>query len=410
MAQKPITFKQLGISLDDIVVHLQDKAIVKTKIVEKQIIKEVDPDVIKKLVANQIALLPTPAPTIDEKIVNKLIANQIASQELTKPEVTRQSVKKLIANQIVSLPAPTIDEKIVNKLIANQIASQELTKPEVTRQSVKKLIANQIALLPTPAPTIDEKTVNKLIANQIASQELTKLEVTRQSVKKLIANQIASQELTKLEVTKQFVKKLIANQIENQPIQTPINHIVEKIDIPAVKHLVSIEVQKHLSDSLSTRLDNQAIVELVTEEVQKHLPKPPKVFEPIPANLDEHKLWATQEIDGASSIVRSKFITVAPGQESLYAEKVDEATDYIADGATDLSMFPLLRAEVNGTGKTTDEVVDGILSSKSQWIAVNAQIEEIRLRAKTTINSVDVISDEEVDNIKNQAITLLQAL
>jgi hypothetical protein len=254
MAQKPITLKQLGISFDDIVVHLQDRDIVRT--VEKQVIKEVDP-----------------------ATINKIVSDYLASQ-------------------------PTINEDAVRQIINDEITKQELHKPEVTTQFVKKMIAGQ-----------------------------------------------------------------------------------------------------------SANFNEQGIKDLITLEVQKHLPKPePKQPECIPANIDEHKLWATQEIDEASSNVRIKFITVAPGQESLYAEKVDEATDYIADGATDLSTFPLLRAEVNGTGKTTDEVVDGILSSKSRWIAINAQIEEIRLRAKTTINSADAVSGEEVDDIKNQAITLLQTL
>jgi len=540
MAQKPIRLEQLGISLDDIIIHLQDKAIIQEKIVEKEIVKEIDPalmnrlidkqlalrptmdeETVNKLVAKRLALQPAPAPTINENDIKKIINKEIVRQELTKPEVTKQSVNEMITEKIANIPTiapvnrivekideqavryfvaeelrirapappsildektveklvvaefdkrPEVTTQIVNQLIADEIARQELTKPEVTEQSVNQMIANEITRQELTKPEVNVQSVNQMIAEQIANipefepintvvetvdeeavkylvakhlrdnalildektvteiviAELDKIpteqpeviiaqpEMTAEVVNQLVADEITRQELTKPEVDVQSVNKMIAEQIANIPVVAPINTIAETIDEAAVNHLVTVGIQEYFNrfpqTSTTAIIDEQVVIDLVAIEVQKHLPEPEPIAapEPVPVNLDEHKVWAKQEIDEVASTIRAKTNTIVPGQEALYAEKVDEATDYIADGATELSTFPLLRAEVNGTGKTTDEVVDGILARKSQWIAVNAQIEEIRLRAKMNIGSAT--TDEEVETIKNQAITSLQAV
>ena len=211
----------------------------------------------------------------------------------------------------------------------------------------------------------------------------------------------------------------IAVHMQDRPIikkEVVEKQTVKEIDVEAVKKLVAEEVAKQPTPKQEAvtkvvkEIDEQAVASLVAAEVQKHIPEEPKIVAPKPANLDEHKQWAKRDVDDVAATVRSKFITVVPGQEALYAEKVEEATDYIADGATDLSTFPLLRAEVNATGKSTDQVVDGILARKSQWISVNAQIEEIRLRAKMVIDSDEIALGDDIDDIKNQAIARLKEL
>lgn len=293
MAQKPIRLEQLGITLDDIVVHLQDKAIIKREVIETQIVKEID----------------------------------------------EGAVERLVAEHIANISIPTVND--ITQIINEEIASQELTKPEVTNQSVNDMIVAHLATIP--------------------------------------------------------------------PI-TPINQIVEKIDLNALKFYVAEELKKHQRPT-PPPVDTNSLQEMIASEVQKYIPEEPSPIEDVaPTNVDEHRVWANHKIDDAAASVRAKFVTVAHGQEALYAEKVDEATDYIADGATTADDFPLLLAEVNGTGKTPEQVVDDILTKRSQWISINAKIEEIRLRGKTVINSGDITTNEEIENTKNQAITQLMKL
>lgn len=101
---------------------------------------------------------------------------------------------------------------------------------------------------------------------------------------------------------------------------------------------------------------------------------------------------AKAAVDAAAESVRTKYITPGAGQAMTYAEKSDEAADFVAANyPSDLSMYPFIQAEVNATGKTASAAADDILARKSAWIAVGAAIEEARLAGKM---SIDTAADE----------------
>jgi len=130
-----------------------------------------------------------------------------------------------------------------------------------------------------------------------------------------------------------------------------------------------------------------------------------------PSDIAGRKLYAMCDIDDAASQVRSNIVMPMFGQESLYIEKSEEAIDYTTSGyPSDLSNYPLIKAEVNATGITAQAVAESILTKKGEWISSNAVIEEIRLRGKAEIRSEDVNSIGEIDSIKEQTIDLLNNL
>ena len=130
-----------------------------------------------------------------------------------------------------------------------------------------------------------------------------------------------------------------------------------------------------------------------------------------PTDIEERKLYVMRDIDEAASQARSKIILPVFGQELLYIEKSEEAIDYTTSGYPDnLSDFPLIKAEVNATGKAARDIVESILKKKAEWISFNAKIEEIRLRGKAAIRSENVNSVVEIDKIKKQTIDLLHNL
>lgn len=128
-----------------------------------------------------------------------------------------------------------------------------------------------------------------------------------------------------------------------------------------------------------------------------------------PPTLAEYKTSAKNAIDAHAGEVRTKFITSAPGQELTYAEKSDEATDYVAAGyPADLSSYPFIAAEVAATSKSNAQAADDILAQKSAWIAVGAQIEQQRLGGKVQI---DAAADESaVDTIVTNTKAALDAI
>lgn len=128
-----------------------------------------------------------------------------------------------------------------------------------------------------------------------------------------------------------------------------------------------------------------------------------------PATLEEHKANAALIVDDYAGTTRSRFITVAPGQEMTYQEKAEEAADYVTAGyPADTSNFPFVAAEIAATGKPKEQAADDILAQKSAWIVVGAQIERIRLGGKVQIDAAANIS--EVDGVVNSTKLLLDAV
>lgn len=116
--------------------------------------------------------------------------------------------------------------------------------------------------------------------------------------------------------------------------------------------------------------------------------------------LTQIKDAAKQDIDNTAERIRLKYITGGAGQALVYNEKGEEAADYIAAGSpVDLANYPFIQAEVNATGKSATQCANDILAQKAAWITKGAQIEQVRIGAKTTIDLATSIVEVELEKV-----------
>lgn len=106
---------------------------------------------------------------------------------------------------------------------------------------------------------------------------------------------------------------------------------------------------------------------------------------PVPPTLNDHKASAAAWIDAKAGEARAQFITVAPGQEMTYLEKVTQARAFGADPDPDIEDYPLLYGEIGITGESAAEVAGVILGRYAQWQQIGATIEATRLTAKRDV-------------------------
>ena len=323
MPQQPINLKQFGISLDDIVVHLQDTAVLK-----KEIVKEIDKEAVTVLV------------------------NQIIEQ------LVPQLVSQVVSDEIAKLPPPP------------EPAPLELKLDE---ESIRKIVVKEIAKIPPPPepPVPVQKVINQVVE---------KIDVA--AVKHIVGEQLKEQIIEKTK--DEIIRKVFVEEFTNSA--------------QSIRNIFAEELPKN----------TQFVKDIFAEEFLERNPPP---LEPRVLSLDEYKVDAKQKIDEVSSQIRTKYVTDVPGQEALYAEKVEEATDFISEGyKSDLNTFPLIHAEVKATELTPKQVADGIIKKKSEWIHANAKIEEHRLRAKRVIESKKTTDKKTVDKITRQTIQVLNKL
>jgi len=129
----------------------------------------------------------------------------------------------------------------------------------------------------------------------------------------------------------------------------------------------------------------------------------------VAPTLEEAQAAGRADIDSVAGQARSRYITVAPGQEMTYLEKSDQAADYVTAGyPADTSNYPFVQAEMNATGQSKEDAADGILAQKSAWIAVGVQIEEHRLGGKAAVDAATDLAG--VDSAVSAAVALLDAV
>jgi len=108
-------------------------------------------------------------------------------------------------------------------------------------------------------------------------------------------------------------------------------------------------------------------------------------------------------------IARQKYITTLTGQDDVYREKISEAIAHAsANYPADLTNYPFINAEVQATGSTPQQASDSIIAARTIWTTKMAAIEQIRRKFKIDIDNATTI--EEVETIKTNAITALQAV
>lgn len=88
---------------------------------------------------------------------------------------------------------------------------------------------------------------------------------------------------------------------------------------------------------------------------------------------------AITEVNRVAGEVRSRFVTVIPGQEMIYLIKEAEARAFLADLAPVLSDYPFVSAEIGITGTTAEEVAQVYVNLAAILRATAAQLETARL-------------------------------
>ncbi len=108
-----------------------------------------------------------------------------------------------------------------------------------------------------------------------------------------------------------------------------------------------------------------------------------------------------QLINYAAEQAHCRYITSGIGLTMVYQEKAEEAADFIAANyPNSISGYPLIKAEIDATGKSPAEVVDTIISKKAEWIARAAKIEKIRFGAIAAFKMPNVNFDVELESAK----------
>lgn len=128
---------------------------------------------------------------------------------------------------------------------------------------------------------------------------------------------------------------------------------------------------------------------------------------PPPPPIEEVRAAARRAIDDAAGAARDRFITTAPGQESVYQLKREAARDYQEAGYTG-DVPSIIQAEANAQGMTPTQATDFILATAAQWIAIAVQIEQNRIAGKVAVQAAQSVSA--VETIRDDALAALEAI
>jgi hypothetical protein len=106
--------------------------------------------------------------------------------------------------------------------------------------------------------------------------------------------------------------------------------------------------------------------------------------------IDAARDWARKEIDSAAGTARGRFLTLAPGQESIYQAKYTEALAFCcADAKDDSAMFPWIAAEALTTGVPIRAVAERIRRKGDAWAQnYGPRIEALRVAGKDQLESL----------------------
>lgn len=105
----------------------------------------------------------------------------------------------------------------------------------------------------------------------------------------------------------------------------------------------------------------------------------------IATELAIAKASARANVNGVISDLRLLFITDLPGQSMIYKEKEDEAVRYKAAVMPNVSDYPWIEKEVGITAGTAEGVADVFIALAEAWRTVGSSLEQIRVRANTSI-------------------------
>lgn len=119
-----------------------------------------------------------------------------------------------------------------------------------------------------------------------------------------------------------------------------------------------------------------------------------------------NKADALAHIDAKAGAVRSKYITVAPGQEITYMLKSTQASLFKSGGYVGTPP-PMIQAEMGATGRTAQQAADAVLTEEAQWQGLAAVLEGIRRSGKVAVNAAT--TEEEVRVVTEATIQQFMA-
>lgn len=126
------------------------------------------------------------------------------------------------------------------------------------------------------------------------------------------------------------------------------------------------------------------------------------------ADIDAAREWGRDEIDKAAAVVRGRFITLTPGQETTYQAKYAEALAFAGgDTASDAAAFPWIAAEAQHAGISLSAAAERIKRKGDQWNQIyGPRIEALRVAAKDQLVSLTEIG--QVVQAARAAVVALQ--
>lgn len=104
-------------------------------------------------------------------------------------------------------------------------------------------------------------------------------------------------------------------------------------------------------------------------------------------NFARLKQSAVAELNDISGKIRSKYITISPGQDMIYLRKDTESALWLTSLEPDIADYPLIAAELGITGETPHQVAQVWAYMSNQWVNLAAAIEHLRLSGIEDINN-----------------------
>lgn len=127
-------------------------------------------------------------------------------------------------------------------------------------------------------------------------------------------------------------------------------------------------------------------------------------------------MTARREIDAAAGDARSRFITVAYGQDGVYAAKLEQASAYLADVAADAEapVPPYVQSSVLAAGDrgltvTATQAAQDIVDAAADFHQVKGPAIE-RLRQAAKLAAADAQDAQALDEIVYEVRAALAAI
>lgn len=119
---------------------------------------------------------------------------------------------------------------------------------------------------------------------------------------------------------------------------------------------------------------------------------------------------ALDGIDVIAGQVRSKYLTIVPGQDSTYVQKQFDAQRFIDAGepADAEASYAWVAAEARATNESMSTAAHAIVDKSREWTLLGAAIEQARIGGKVRCSQATSVA--EVQQIKEETFSTLQAM